>query len=106
MHFLVSARANCEPKRRYHRFSGGTIVTSLIYAMNEQMVSRRIATCIMTRKTIVTHKERIEMEPQEARKGDTICLPLGCPLPVILHERGKGGYELVGEAHMAKYYAR
>ena len=27
MHFLVSARANCEPKRRYHRFFAGTILT-------------------------------------------------------------------------------
>lgn len=33
------------------------------------------------------------MAPTEARKGDRVCLLLGCRVPVLLRKREEGGYE-------------
>ncbi len=33
------------------------------------------------------------MAPHDARRGDDVCLLLGCRVPVVLRERKEGGYE-------------
>ena len=38
----------------------------------------------------------IGMAPNAARKGDRVCLLLGCRVPVLLRECEEGRYELIG----------
>lgn len=49
---------------------------------------------------LFTHEGYIGMAPHDTRKRDKVCLLLGCGVPVVLRERPKGGYELVGEAYV------
>lgn len=52
------------------------------------------------KRLLITQEGRIGMAPHQARKGDMVCILLGCRVPVLLRERQEGGYELVGEAYV------
>lgn len=52
------------------------------------------------KRLAVTKKGYIGKVPGHAKKGDLICLLLGCGVPVVLRERGEGGYEVVGESYV------
>ena len=52
------------------------------------------------KRLMFTHEGYIGMAPDDARKGDIVCLLLGCRLPVVLRKRTEGGYRLVGEAYV------
>ena len=52
------------------------------------------------KRLLITQDGFIGMAPHETRKGDVVCLLLGCRVPVVLRERTEGGYELVGEAYV------
>ena len=52
------------------------------------------------KRLMFTHEGYIGMAPHHARKGDIVCLLLGCRIPVVLRERKEGGFRLVGEAYV------
>ena len=52
------------------------------------------------KRFLFTHNGHMGMAPHEARKGDRICLLLGCRVPVVLREHKEGGYELIGEVYV------
>lgn len=52
------------------------------------------------KRLLFTQDGFIGMAPPETKKGDVVCLLLGCRVPVVLRERIEGGYELVGEAYV------
>ena len=50
------------------------------------------------KRLVFVYEGYIGMAPHDARKGDIVCLLLGCSIPVVLRERIEGGFRLVGEA--------
>lgn len=59
-----------------------------------------IGMAMLHKRLLCTHEGYIGMAPHDTRKGDEVCLLLGCRVHVVLRERPKGGYELVGEAYV------
>ncbi len=66
----------------------------------EQYFHDETQAALKHKRLLITHEGRIGMAPHEARKGDKVCILLGCRVPVLLRERQEGGYELVGEAYV------
>lgn len=60
----------------------------------------QVALATMRKRLLFTYEGYIGMAPHETRKGDKICLLLGCRVPVVLRQRVEGGYELVGEVYV------
>jgi hypothetical protein len=55
----------------------------------------------MARRLITTNKGHIGMGPCRVRKGDGICVLLGCSIPLILQPRqGQPSYQVVGECYL------
>ena len=55
----------------------------------------------MARRLIVTSMGHIGMAPSRARKGDIICVLLGCSIPVCLRKReADASYEFIGEFYV------
>ncbi len=66
----------------------------------EQKFLEDITLASVHKRLLFTHNGFIGMAPRDTRKGDIVCLLLGCSVPVVLRERIEGGYELVGEAYV------
>ncbi|SPO06174.1 uncharacterized protein DNG_08863 [Cephalotrichum gorgonifer] len=43
---------------------------------------------------------RMGLVPSEAKQGDVVCIPLGCPCPMVFRERIQGQWVVVGEAYV------
>ena len=62
----------------------------------------------MARRLVITNDGYIGMTPYRAKKGDLICVLLGCSIPVVLrkreNERLEGfigdSYEFIGECYL------
>jgi hypothetical protein len=54
----------------------------------------------LRRRLATTSEGSLGMVPEFARKGDVICVLLGCSVPVILRERKSNGFEFIGEAYI------
>lgn len=55
-------------------------------------------------KLMVTHTGLLGMAPRNARKGDIVCVLLGCNIPLLLREApGRKTYQLVGECFVDGY---
>ncbi len=52
------------------------------------------------KRLLTTEGGYIGMAPNAARKGDKVCLLLGCRVPVLLRERDQGRYELIGDVYV------
>ena len=50
----------------------------------------------MSMRLCVTEQGTIGMVPQRARKGDSVCVLIGCSVPVVLRRQEGGLYEFVG----------
>jgi hypothetical protein len=58
-------------------------------------------TVSMARRLITTNEGHIGMGPCRVRKGDRICVLLGCSIPLILRLReGQPSYQVVGECYL------
>ncbi|KAL9133936.1 MAG: hypothetical protein Q9175_004884 [Cornicularia normoerica] len=60
----------------------------------------KINLATLYKRLLFTHEGYIGLAPNETWKGDKVCLLLGCRVPVVLRERTKGGFEVVGEVYM------
>ena len=54
---------------------------------------------VLEKRLLVTETGYIGMAPFEARKGDMVCLLLGCRVPVVLRKFGEG-YQLIGDVYV------
>lgn len=55
----------------------------------------------MARRLIVTNEGHIGMAPSRAKKGDIICVLLGCSIPACLRKReADASYEFIGECYV------
>jgi hypothetical protein len=55
----------------------------------------------MARRLITTNEGHIGMGPCRVRKGDRICVLLGCSIPLILRPcEGQSSYQVVGECYL------
>ncbi|KAF2162445.1 hypothetical protein M409DRAFT_27070 [Zasmidium cellare ATCC 36951] len=54
----------------------------------------------MARRLAVTESGHVGIVPQQAQKGDLVCVLYGCSVPVILRPLAKGQYRLVGECYL------
>ncbi|PMD62665.1 uncharacterized protein K444DRAFT_610698 [Hyaloscypha bicolor E] len=59
----------------------------------------------MGKRLIVTNNGLLGTAPREARKGDLVCVLLGCGIPLVLRSvnQEKGTFELVGECYIDGY---
>jgi hypothetical protein len=61
----------------------------------------RDTTKYMTRRLVTSELGHIGMGPSRVRKGDRICVLLGCSIPLILRARaGTTSYEVIGECYL------
>ena len=72
-----------------------TIVTKFV---------RRVQEVIWMRRLFTTRRSSLGLAPQEARKGDLICILYGCSVPILLrrHTADKSDihYEFIGECYV------
>ncbi|KAH7333365.1 heterokaryon incompatibility protein-domain-containing protein [Rhexocercosporidium sp. MPI-PUGE-AT-0058] len=54
----------------------------------------------MARRLAVTEKGYLGMAASRARRGDLVCVLLGCSIPVLLRPVGEDTFELVGECYL------
>jgi hypothetical protein len=62
----------------------------------------------MARRLVTTNEGHIGMTPYRAKKGDLICVLLGCSIPVVLRKREQEwsegfigeSYEFIGECYL------
>ncbi|KAL5330936.1 hypothetical protein ACEPPN_000462 [Leptodophora sp. 'Broadleaf-Isolate-01'] len=54
----------------------------------------------MARRLAVTEKGSLGMAASRARKGDLVCVLLGCSIPVLLRRMKEDTFELVGECYL------
>jgi Heterokaryon incompatibility protein (HET) len=55
----------------------------------------------MTRRLITTNEGYLGMAPYRVRKGDKICVLLGCNIPLVLRQRkDESSYEVIGECYL------
>jgi hypothetical protein len=68
----------------------------------ERFLARFLDTTMnMARILTVTSQGHIGMAPCRARKGDSICVLLGCSIPVVLRKRNDDpSYEFIGEIYL------
>lgn len=52
------------------------------------------------KRIVISEQGYIGMTHRQARKGDKICLLLGCSTPVVLRARHEGGYQVVGDTYI------
>lgn len=57
----------------------------------------------MSMRLCVTEQGTIGMVPQRARKGDSVCVLIGCSVPVVLRRQEGGLYEFVGECYLQNF---
>lgn len=66
----------------------------------------RDTTATMGRRLLVTNQGHVGMAPERARKGDVVCVLLGCSIPVILRRReASDSYEFIGECYVHGFMA-
>ncbi|KAK3681680.1 hypothetical protein B0T22DRAFT_472645 [Podospora appendiculata] len=64
----------------------------------------RDTTSSMGKRLIVTDGGLLGMAPREARKGDVVCVLLGCSIPLVLREvPGEESFTVVGECFVDGY---
>lgn len=73
------------------------IVKTLPYKELRTLAALQATT--LSRRLLMTEQGYIGMAPTEARKGDRVCLLLGCRVPVLLRKCEEGGYELVEDVY-------
>jgi hypothetical protein len=60
----------------------------------------------LQRRLLVTEQGHVGMAPLRARKGDLVCVLLGCSVPVVLRRTGDGGpFEFIGECYLDGFMA-
>lgn len=57
----------------------------------------------MSMRLCVTEQGTMGMVPQRARKGDSVCVLIGCSVPVVLRRQEGGLYEFVGECYLQNF---
>lgn len=58
----------------------------------------------MARRLITTNKGRIGMAPCRVRKGDQVCVLLGCSMPLILRQsKVESQYGVIGECYLHRF---
>jgi hypothetical protein len=58
----------------------------------------------MERRLTVTNQGYVGMAPCRARKGDIICVLLGCSIPIVLQEHeDEDSYEFVGKCYLHRF---
>jgi hypothetical protein len=66
----------------------------------------RDTTATMERRLLVTSQGHVGMAPERARKGDVVCVLLGCNIPVVLRKReSEDSYEFIGECYLHGFMA-
>jgi len=64
----------------------------------------RDTTLRIARRLMVTNDGHIGIAPCRARKGDIVCVLLGCSIPLVLRPRGdKKTYEFIGECYLHEF---
>ncbi|KAK3331733.1 heterokaryon incompatibility protein-domain-containing protein [Cercophora scortea] len=109
----IQATASLGPMGTYleprQRASGDKLseLSQDIYAISgwRSFLSRsRDTTSSMGKRLIVTNGGLLGMAPREARKGDLVCVLLGCSIPLVLREvPGEETFTVVGECYVDGY---
>jgi hypothetical protein len=67
---------------------------------------KRVSNVILKRRffsgksVLVNREELYGLAPEEAERGDSVCILFGCSVPVILRKINSSEFELVGEAYV------